>query len=100
MFNNKNLLQAAYDRDMKYGTAIQLQNAKRVSEGRDRMAAFATRQMAEQAETDRLLAKLAAEERMAEKQLEMQRERLMADGKLTQVRGVGPNGFFTGYRPR
>lgn len=75
-------------------------NARRVAEGRDRMAALETRRMAEQAETDRLLAKLAAEERMAEKQMQMQRERLMAEGKLKAIRGVNSNGFFTRYVPR
>lgn len=98
MIDNGKRLQRANDRALEFGTAIQLQNAKRVSEGRDRMAAFATRQMIEQAETDRLLAKLAAEERMAERQLQLQRDRMVADGKLRKVRGAGPNGFFTEYR--
>lgn len=96
---NAAALQRANDIHMQYGTAIQLQNAKRVSEGRDRQAEVIRELIRANSATER--SRIEAESRRQEMdaQQQMMREKLMAEGKLNPVTVIDRGGRRTEYRP-
>lgn len=97
---NAAALQRKYDRDTQLGAAIQLSNARRVSEGRDREAEVIRELIRAKSAVE--LGRIQADARRQEMgaQQQMMREKLMADGKLNPVTVIDKGGRRTEYRPR